>query len=314
MNEAKFVHPNPSSTDWSFRKIAAMLSAGWHILLAFVIGMLLLAILYLALSTPKYTTILKVVPIASQNPGVSGRLGGLASLAGVSLGLSGQDSDFGLFLDGLKSRETAAAVAGEHEIVSRMFPAEWNQTTKSWLPPPETILSRLKRSLLGPNESWRAPDASRVQEFITTNVKVVVSQDSSIVLVSMENADPEFARNLISRLAYHSDRLNRERALVRAADHVRFLETELARETLAVQRDSLTELLTQQLRTRMMASSNLPYSADIFSAASTVDRPTSPNRPLILIGALVFGHFLGILALFAREEWRNEKQQEEFGK
>lgn len=293
---------------WSLREMVLMLKDGWFIIMAVVLLALGAGLALILVSTPQYTTTMKVVPIAPERPGLNERLGALASLAGVSLGVPAQRSDLALFLDGLRSQEVAREIARDESLLRQMFPQEWDPRARSWQRPKPGLLQRARDSLLGLQPYSTPPDAARIQEFLDRYLTTIELKDSPIVLIRIEHPDRLFSQRLLDRLASHSDRLIRERALARAVSNIAFLNAQLQQTSLADQRAALASLLLQQEQIRMLASASLPYAVDVVSGPTTGLRPSSPNVPLILGVSAAGGFFLATLFLLARREWRLEVQ------
>src|SRR4051812_42947008 len=70
-----------------------------------IIAVFALAVLYLNLTVPTYTGELKVTAASSSQPSLSsrlGNLGGLAAIAGVSVGMPSKAEPFDLYIQALK--------------------------------------------------------------------------------------------------------------------------------------------------------------------------------------------------------------------
>ena len=140
----------------------------WLISFCVVIA-IALASLYLRTAEKKYTISYVFKPVASEEgrPNFAG-LGGLASLAGVSLP-SSSSGDFTAFKMLLKSEEVATLLMADDVLIQTIFSSEWDAETGSFQRPPPGQLTPYKKMikavLLGEGETpYIAPNAARVSD------------------------------------------------------------------------------------------------------------------------------------------------------
>ncbi len=282
--------------------VMGVLRAGWWQIAAVVAAMLLLSILYLQAAERRYLSSLVVTPV-SGSAGLPSGIGGLASLAGINVPGSDADSQFELFVEGLTTRESAERLVRAHpDLLPRMFPGEWNAQRRQWQQPAGTVagISRGIKSVLGMDSGYRPPDAARVQRWLSNELGVSKARDQRLTVISVETPDPDFGQKLLAALHETGDSLLRTRAVERADDYVAYLTGKLTEVTVADYRQTLVEALAEQEKTRMMASSNLPFAADPFGPPSTPDKPSSPNAILVLAVSIVFGLVIGVLLVLVR--------------
>lgn len=282
--------------------LLGLLRAEWWQIAAACALFLGAAVLYLQIADRHFKSSLVVTPVAG-SVGLPSGIGGLASIAGIRVPGSDADSQFELFLEGLATRESAERLVGKHpELLRQMFPSEWNPQAARWEQPVGAVpgMVRAIKGLLGMDTDYRPPDGARVEQWLKTEVAIAKARDQRLTVISVETRDPLFGRTLLAALHAEGDMLLRQRAIDRANDYAAYLGGKLGEVTVADYRQALVEALAEQEKTRMMASSDLPFAADPFGPPSTPARPSSPQPILTLAAALVLGLVSGIVLVLIR--------------
>lgn len=317
MNQDIFPVPadTPPLHEVAIGDVMGVLRAGWWQIAAVVVAMLLLSILYLQAAERRYLSSLVVTPV-SGSAGLPSGIGGLASLAGINVPGSDAGSQFELFIEGLTTRESAERLVRAHpDLLPRMFPSEWNAKHRQWQQTAGIVagISRGIKSMVGMDTSYRPPDAARVQRWLANELSVAKARNQQLTVISVETSDPVFGQNLLAALHKSGDSLLRTRAVERADDYVAYLTSKLTEVTVADYRQTLVKALAEQEKTRMMASSNLPFAADPFGPPSTPDKPSNPNAILVLALSIVLGLVIGIVLVLVRGRSRLFARQISFG-
>lgn len=286
----------------SLGDVLALLRDGWWQIAAVTALLVGVALLYLQSADRQFESVLVVTPVAG-SVGLPSGIGGLASIAGIRVPGSDADSQFEMFLEGLTTRQSAERLSQKHpDLLPRMFPDEWNSASRRWEQPvgafPNAI--RAVKSLVGMDTAYRPPDGARVEQWLKREIAIAKARDQRLTVISIESQDPQFGRSLLAALHQEGDNLLRERAVQRANDYAEYLGRKLGEVTVADYRQSLVEALAEQEKTRMMASSDLPFAADPFGPPSTPNRPSSPQPVLTLAIAIGLGLVLGVLMVIVR--------------
>ncbi len=304
MNEQSFAATSSLSTDRevALRDVLALLRDGWRQIAAACAIFLLLGMLYLKVADRRYESMLAITPV-SGSAGLPSGIGGLASMAGIRVPGSDSQTQFELFLEGLTTRKSAERLVRRHpELLPQMFPGEWNADARRWEQPTGAVSNSLRavKGVLGMDTSYRAPDGARVQQWLKREIAISKARDQRLTVVSLVSRDPEFGRTLLAALHLEGDNMLRERSVERANDYIAYLSGKLGEVSVADYRQTLVDALAEQEKTRMMASSDLPFAADPFGPPSTPDRPASPQPILAISIALGLGLVLGVLVVLMR--------------
>ena len=294
-----------SRSDVDIAEILRLLWVKKFLIITVIVACLLTASLYLHSATYQYTAQLKLTPTeSSAGSGLTSRLGalgGLASVAGINLNSGEALSPFQLYVESISSLEVAQELLTDQTIVTTLFKDEWNSNTSSWQDPSgslKAVVNVIKAMIGAPIYPWRAPDAQRLQEYIEANVVIEENSKKAIVTISYQHPDPKFATHLLSAIDTATDRVLRQKTLVRAHEYIAFLTEKLTSTSIAEHRMDIAEALSDQEKLVIYASSSSPFAAQPFGKASSSARATKPRPVLVLALAISFGIFAGsIMAL-----------------
>ncbi len=283
----------------------------WLVVVGAGVVAALLALIYLWTAEYKYTAALRVSatqPATGRSAGL-GSLGGLAAIAGVG-GLSGESATpFKLYVEGLASREVAARMAANDELMRIIFAREWDAQAKRWREP-TSVARSAKKAVFGvlglPVYAWQAPGPARMQGFLAENISVDQNIKTPLVTISMQSVDPDFAVKFLTELHRVSDQLLREQSRARTESNIAYLTSKLGTVSLAEYRGVLFDSIADQEKQMMLINNAAPFAAEPFGPATASLQPTSPRPLPTLIGATIAGLIFGAagVMLFGRRKPR----------
>lgn len=280
----------------TLERLLSDITRRWPALLLGALVGAVLGLVYLGVATPKYTAEMVIAPVIPDSPS-GARLGGLGSLGAIAggLGLGGRTDtlEFQKYMELMQSRAIAARIADDQGIMRRVFHKEWNPSSRQW-EPPSGVVSGIKQSLAGfgiESMGWSPPDDQRLQDWFDDKLKVREDPEKPFVRVLLSHEDPELALTLLRRLYGSTDGSVRRAAITRSANRITYIRDQIQRQTLAEHREALAGELGTQERTRILASSNAPFAAELVEPISVSARPTQPV-PALSIG---IGIGLGII-------------------
>jgi len=213
--------------------------------------------------------------------GLSNRLGGLADMAGVSLG--GSSASVGAegeqALARLKTRNFLTKHIKERNLKPILFADRWSQQGKLWIDgePSNREVSEL---LLG---------------MITTSMDP--RDKAGLVTLSLEWENPhnpnkiaDIANDLVSSMNHHAKR----RAILEARDSISFLEKELEQTSILNSQTILYSLIEQQMGKIMLANIRDEFVFKIIDPAVNPRRTEDKPVLIIILIGLIFGLIFGI--------------------
>jgi len=214
-----------------------------------------------------------------------GGFGGLASMAGLSLGGGGDISEH---LAVLKSRQFLLAFVKDYQLKPLLFKSKWDEISKS----------------------WRADVPSDWQTFRLMNNMISAStgRKSSLLTVSVVWNDAklaaEWANVLVERLNIHL----RQQALDQSKRTLGYLNRELGKVRIAENRQALFDLIAQEQKKAMLASTQKDFAFRVLDAAVAPDLKFKPKRAQIVMLTVVGSGFFAMLAVFLWQGLRDQKR------
>ena len=288
------------------RELFGALWRGKFLIALCVIAAISLASLYLRTAERKYTVTYVFAPVASENtgPNFSG-LGGLASLAGVSLP-SSSSGDFKTFKYLLKSEEVASAVLEDEELLKQIFAPEWSVESRIYQRPPDgqytPYIRMLKKLLTGQDPSaYVAPNAARMSDWMRDAFAASEDRDTGFLTLSAETAKPAMMLEVMERVTQETDRLLKERYIQSSEQTMGFYQQQLSKARAREHREALAKLIAQEDQKLMLASKGSFFVAEPLTNPSISLNPTSPKASLVLALSVVLGSFFGAALVLIRK-------------
>lgn len=238
--------------------------------------------------TPIYRASTILIPASSErgSGGVLGsalgQLGGLASLAGISVGSGDPETEAALAV--LRSRQFTERFISDNNLLPKLFAKKWDAANKIWKVAQED-----------------QPTLAKANAYFTENIRTIV-QDKKTGLVTLQidwkdrYEAAAWANELVQRL--NADM--RARAITKTDSSVGYLERELKSTSLIGTQEAINRLIEAQIKQRMLASVSQEYSFRVVDQAMPVDAddPIKPKRMLLLVAGPFFGSFVGIVLVF----------------
>lgn len=220
-------------------------------------------------------------------PSIGNQLGGLAALAGVSVG--GGDVAEGVAT--LTSRGFANDFIGEYQLLQVFFAEEWDAEAGKWKSDDPA--------------DW--PDIrDAVNYFREQMLEVREDRETGLLTVALEWTDPVETSEWVNILVERVNSRLRERALAEAEANVAYLRGEMAQTTIVGLQQSIGRLLESELQKLMLARGNEEFAFRVIDAAETPKYRARPKRTrIVILGTMLgamFGVFVVILIRVLRED------------
>ena len=285
-------------------------SGRYFIAMAVAVGIILAAV-YLHGSERKYTVSYTFQPVAEDNnsPTFSG-LGGLASLAGVSLP-SAASGDFQTFKILLQSEETAEQLMANTELVKQVFVAEWSEETKTFESPQASLKGKsvqsLKKLLTGSESaSYTPPNPARLADWLSKAFSAADDRDTGFLKLTSETAEPQLIIDVMAATTAITDAILKDRYLASARQSVEFYQNKISSARSRESREALAQLIAQEQQKLMLASNGSFFVAEPLTRPSMSLHPTSPKSSLVLALSVVLGGFIGSALVLIRKALKND--------
>ena len=306
------LRPNLADDEIDLRELFVELWRGKWLILFISRVSLALASLYLNGAVRKHTVSMTFKPVIeeSSSPNLVG-LGGLASLAGVSLPQSGS-GDFATYRTLLRSQEVAERVIATTELLPAIFKNEWDAQNAQFREPSRGVLrqslSGLKSVLTGDEKGdYIAPNPQRLSIFVEDTFALTLDKETEFLTVSAESDDPELIVALIIAAIEATDELMKERYIINAEQTLQFYQSKILTSRSREHREALAKLISAEDQKLMLTSEGRHFVAEPLTRATISMAPTSPKSVLVLALALMLGGCVGAAFVLIRSAVRNTK-------
>jgi uncharacterized protein involved in exopolysaccharide biosynthesis len=215
---------------------------------------------------------------------LSGQLGGLAALAGLGAGESGQRAEA---VQMLQSHVLAREFIQDNTLLPVLFAADWDERRRGWSGHTRTL-----------NDAVEVFD-HRVRG-------VIEDRRTGLVTVRITWKDPVQAASWANEIVRRANDHLRRRAVARAQGAIEYLKRE-ARNAEAVEvQQTLYRLMEEQYKNLLLANVSDDYAFSVIdpAVAADPDQYVFPRRGLFAFGGLFFGVVLVLMLVFIEASQR----------
>ncbi|TAA39605.1 Wzz/FepE/Etk N-terminal domain-containing protein [Corallincola spongiicola] len=246
---------------------------------------------------------------------LAGQFGGLASLAGVNLGVGGGEDKTGLAIEVLKSRAFIQSFIERHDLLVPLMAAKsWDRLSGELSIDPE-IYDIQTQTWLRQVEPPQIPQPSAWQAFQTFSSILSVQQDkvTSFVTISVEHLSPTVAKQWVDLLIKDINQHLKTLETDEAKRSIAYLETQLEKTSVADMQTVFYQLIEEQTKTVMLAEVREEYVFKTVDPAVVPEQKAKPKRALICVLGTILGGMLGVMVVLIRHFARSDKAEEDAG-
>jgi len=233
---------------------------------------------------------------------IGGQLGGLASLAGISLG-GGSSNKSELALQVLKSRKFVGNFIEKHQILASLMASKgWDKKTDTLKYNDDIYSESESRWLTDDEGKTLEPTILNATQYFLKNIMSVSSDTKTgMVTLSIDFYSPEIAQQWLIWLVSDLNEEMRLHDMEDAKNSINYLNEQLKKTNLTDSRDMLFKLIEQQTKTLMLGHARKEYVFETVDPAVVAELPSKPKRKLIVAVSVVLGGFLGCLIILIRQ-------------
>jgi len=217
-----------------------------------------------------------------------GQLGGLASLAGVSIGGGGSATDE--YIAVLQSRQFTEQFIADNLLLPKLFSDEWDSQSGRWKTTGGATPSLAKANKL----------------FDSTIRRVSHDKKTGLVTLSIDWRDREEASRWANEIVRRLNEELRNRQITSSEAYVSYLEKELERTNVIPTREAINHLIEVQVKQKMLAKVSPEYAFRAIDKAlpPDADDPVRPRKQLIAILGPFVGFAIGLVIVIALNLYR----------
>lgn len=256
------------------------LSAFWaqiilhrYAVLSIGVVVLVSVLIWYSFSEPKYrakTTVViaELAPGASALGSIGSQLGGLASLAGLSLpGSSGLRVEA---LTTLESRELLRRFISTEDLIPTLFSEKWEAETETWI-----------------TDTGMAPSMEKAVKVFQDNVLSIKREPGSdVVELSITWRDPELSARWANELVRQVNVGLRDRTIRESVNSIAFLEEEISKNSSTELQGAIYSLIEEQMGKIMLANVRTDFAFRVIDPATPpdIDNRVSPRLIYFVAG------------------------------
>ena len=292
--------PSQYDDEIDLRELFGVLWAGRLKILVITAVFALASVVY-ALSVPnQYKATALLSPAQSSGGGLSGalgQLGGLASLAGVSIG-GGGSSEAQVAQEIMKSWNFIEGFIKSNDLAVEIYAAEgWSKSSNSlqinsdlydesnsqWL------VENNDTGELGPPSSWKL-----FGDFLGM-LSVSEDKKSGLVSVSIEYYSPQIAKHWLDLYVAAINGHMQERKMAEVTRNITYLEAQIKKTNIAEMKEVFYTIIEEQIKSKMLAEASPDYAFVPVSPSMVPEKKSQPKRALICILGTLLGGMLSVL-------------------
>ena len=292
--------PNQYDDEIDLRELFGVLWAGKIKIIAITAVFALASVVY-ALSVPnQYKATALLSPAQSSGGGLSGalgQLGGLASLAGVSIG-GGGSSEAQVAQEIMKSWNFIEGFIKSNDLAVEIYAAEgWSRSSKSLQinsdlydeSDSQWLVENNDTGELGPPSSWKL-----FQDFVEM-LSVSEDKKSGLVSVSIEYYSPQIAKHWLDLYVAAINGHMQERKMAEVTRNITYLEAQIKKTNIAEMKEVFYTIIEEQIKSKMLAEASPDYAFVPVSPSMVPEEKSQPKRALICILGTLLGGMLSVL-------------------
>ena len=269
--------------------------------------------IFFALSKPDvYKASILLSPASSDSAGgmgaLAGQFGGLASLAGISLGGGGADKT-ALALEIIKSRAFLETFIIKHNLLVPLIASEkWDRINDELVVDDEIYdvnSNKWIREVTFPKTIVPSPWEA-YQEFLEL---ISVSQDktTSLVTIDVEFYSPQIAKTWLKWLVADVNDFMRQQDEKEAQSSIDYLTKQLEKTEVSAMETVFYQLIEEQTKNMMLTKVSAEYVLKTIDPAQVPENKAGPKRALIVVLGTMLGGILSVLIVLIRHFTKHNK-------
>jgi len=253
-----------------------------------------------ALSVPnQYKATALLAPAQSSGGGLSGalgQLGGLASLAGVSIG-GGESSEAQIAQEIMKSWSYIEGFIDDNDLAVELAAVQgWSKGTNE-LQINDSVYDTENKQWLAENEAGETGPPSSWNLFKTFSGRLAVSEDknSGLVSVSIEYYSPLIAKQWVDMYVESINRFMQQRQVDKVTKNIAYLQEQIGKTSIAEMREVFYTIIEEQTKSKMLAEASPDYAFVAVGPSMVPEQTSQPKRALMCILGTLLGGMLSVL-------------------
>ena len=286
------------------RELFSVLWTGKKLIIGITAVFALVSVVY-ALQLPNQYQASTVLAPANQESGgmagALGKLGGLASIAGISLG-DADSSEGQIAQEVMRSRSFIEAFIEKNDLSVEIMAANgWDSKTNQLSIDDDLYdVESAQWVRQPPRDKSVQPSGWELFEAFLERYSVAQDKKTGLVTVSLEYYSPLLAKEWTERLVDAINLHMQSRKLQQVNRNIEYLEAQIEKTPIADMREVFYTIIEEQIKNKMLAQASPEYVFETVSPAMVPEEKSTPKRALICILATLLGGILSVLWVLIR--------------
>lgn len=302
-NNASGAHQYDDEID--LKELLGVLWAGKILIVAVTIVFVVGSVMFALFTPNEYRATVVLAPAQSEDGGLSsalGQLGGLASLAGVSIGV-GESSESKIAQEIMRSWSFIDSFIAGNNLEVEVYAAKgWSKSSGELNIDDDVydIDTRAWQLEDDDTDELRPPTSWELFESFSDRLSVSQDQKSGLVSVSIEYYSPVIAKEWLDLYIVAINEHMQARQVAKVSRNISYLEEQIAKTSIAEMREVFYTIIEEQTKNKMVAEASPDYAFVAVSPSMVPEEKSKPSRALICVLGALLGGMLGVLLVLTR--------------
>ena len=223
-------------------------------------------------------------------------LGGLSSFIGLPIP-SSRENKSSLVIETIKSRDFLRQLLEKDDLLVYIMASSNYDKERNIIDINEEYFDTEKSEWIRNVEAPRKkkPSYLEAHEVYLDNMSIRLNRDSGFIHLSYDHISPVFAEKMVKLIIKEVDNKMRQEDLIRSKESIQFLNNKWQETNISSLKNSITELINNQLETQMLANVGENYLVSIIEPPFIPEKKISPSRTLIVVLGSIFGLILSMI-------------------
>jgi len=304
-NSDQFLQNPYPDDEIDLKELFGVLWAGKILIVAITAAFAIGSVLYALSISNQYKATALLAPAQADGGGLSsalGQLGGLASLAGVSIG-GGESNESQIAQEIMKSWSFVESFIEDNNLEAEVYAAEgWSKSSGELKINDDVYDVDAQAWLLEDEETGEPRLPTSWELFERFNAMTSVSQDKSsgLVSVSIEYYSPFIAKEWLDLYIAAINEHMQARQVIKVSRNISYLEAQISKTSISEMREVFFTIIEEQTKNKMVAEASPDYVFVAVSPSMVPEQKSQPKRALICVLGTLLGGMLGVLIVLVR--------------
>lgn len=258
------------------------------------------AVIVVLMLPNQYKATAVLAPAQSGSASLSGALaaqfGGLASLAGISLG-AGESDEAQIAMEIMKSWGFIDKFIKKQGIEVEVFAVEeWDAGNKQLIIDNALYDAESNKWVRNPSSGKPVePTSWELYEVFKKRLSISQAKDTGLVSVSIEYYSPQLSKQWVDAYIELINNHMRERKLEQVNSNIEYLQTQIEKTSISEMKEVFYQIIEEQTKSKMLAEASPEYAFVTVSAAMVAEEKSKPKRALLSVLWTTLGCVLTII-------------------